>query len=170
MSRTARLALVLAVGGLLAGCGAATTTSSGPTGLSQQACVLYEVQPPSPDPRCTYIDPQAGMSANNAYKQYQPVAPAAKPAATAVAAQVPAVLARVKAAPPITENSVRSALAQAFPYDQLEVSAHAAIGDGIGFGLEVGGACVHGWVSANDQAVVVDGFNKDGGCLPLLGH
>lgn len=168
MSRMARLGLLFVVGGLLAGCGAATTTSSGSP--SRQACVLYEVQPASPDPRCTYIDPEAGMRANNAYRQYQPVAPAAKPAADAVAAQVPAVLTRVKAAPPITEDSVRSALAQAFPKDELEVSAHAAVGDGIGFGLEVGGACVHGWVSAADQAVVVDGFNNDGGCLPLLGH
>jgi hypothetical protein len=113
------------------------------------------------------------MSANNAYKQYRPVPPAGKPAADAVAARVPAVLARVRATPPITEDSVRAALTKAFPAqarDGIEVSAHAAVGSGIGFGMEVGAACVHGWVSTDSQAVEVDGFNNDGGCLPLLGH
>jgi hypothetical protein len=160
---------LVAVGGLaVAGCAATPTRSL--TGLSDEPCYVTTPISSSSTLQCASIDPDVGVRSNHVYQQYQPVPAAARPAAVAVAKQVPAVLARITAAPPITEQSVRAALASAFPRADLEVSADAAQGDGIGFGMAVGEACVHGWVSPVDQNVTVDGFSNDGGCLPLLGH
>ena len=94
-----------------------------------------------------------------------------------VAAAISRILPAIAAAPPITESSVRSALQSVIsstnPHGEIEVSAHAASGDGIGFGVFVpvgkSGACVHGWISTRDSNVAVDGISPDGGCLALLG-
>jgi hypothetical protein len=112
------------------------------------------------------------MNANNAYRSYRP-APPSTVAAQAVAAKLPGILTSIRAHPPITERSVSSALNAAFPYPayEVEVSKDAArIPGGIGYGIYVQGACVHGWVMADGQGVAVDGLSGDGGCLPLLGH
>ncbi len=126
---------------------------------------------------CDTVDPNLNLRVNNAYKDFPPATPEQARAAAPVAAVIGALLPALAAHPPVTEASVRTALEKAIgstdPKDEIEVSSHAANGDGIGFGVFVpvgkAGACVHGWVSASDNSVAVDGVSPDGGCLPLLG-
>ena len=123
------------------------------------------------------IDPNLYIQTNNAYKHYPPATKEQAAAGAPVAAAISWILPAIAAAPPITESSVRSALqsvtSSTNPHGEIEVSAHAASGDGIGFGVFVpvgkSGACVHGWISTRDSNVAVDGISPDGGCLALLG-
>lgn len=111
-------------------------------------------------------------SANNAYRNYRS-APPSTAAASQVAAELPGILQSIQAHPSVTERTVAAVLDAAFPYPmyEVEVSKDAArIPGGIGYGIYVRGACVHGWVEAGDQHVAIDGLSGDGGCLPLLGH
>lgn len=151
-------------------CGKPSETGSTVTTTSKPLCSVG-LGEPEPSADCVYVDPDAGIAANNAYRDYKPVPPGARAAADEVAKKVPAVLEAVRAQPPVTTRTVSQALQKAFPEYESEVSERAArIVGGVGYGLSVEGACVHGWVMDTDQAVTVDGLFNDGGCLPLLGH
>jgi hypothetical protein len=75
---------------------------------------------------CPGNDPQANIRANNAYRDYTSIAPAAKEAADPLIPQVRASLTRIRAHPPVTEASVRAVLLEAFPALRVDVSALAA--------------------------------------------
>jgi hypothetical protein len=149
----------------LAGCGSAASSHlAAPT---PSLC-------PNPG-ECPGNDPQANIRANNAYRDYQSIAPAAKEAADPLVPEVRTALARIRAHPPVTEASVRAVLLEAFPTLRVDVSALAArIREGIGYSVQVfvdnAVGCVHGWVSDRAQAIAVTGPTTGEGCLPLLGH
>jgi hypothetical protein len=173
MRRLAAVMLVLVAAAGACGTGD-TTSASGPRpSVSRIPCPI-PAESENPGVDCVPIDPNANISANNAYRDYKTPAPAAQAGAKPVKAKLPSVLDAVRAHPPVTEQSVSAALRAAFPElsSAIEVSEHAARieGGSVGYGMFVGGACVHGWVGATGQNVEVAGVSNDGGCLPLLGH
>jgi len=148
------------------------------TAATLGACTAPSASTGSGSGRQVPTDPYLYLRTNNAYKIYPPATAQQAAAGAPVAAAVTRILPTIAAAPPITEASVRAAITAATsvmdPRGDVEVSSHAANGDGIGFGVFVPvgkktGACVHGWISATDSHVAVDGISPDGGCLSLLG-
>lgn len=119
---------------------------------------------------CAPPDPQAGFDANHHYEQRVSPPPGDAADAGAVAAALPVLLDRIQAHPPVTADSVRAALRQAFPRYFPEVDIDTTEGPGVGFGIEVGGTCVHGYVTATDRDIETGGMVNDGGCLALRGH
>lgn len=167
MGRTRGAAAPLATGILLliAGCAsrATTTEHSGSTN-----CV------PVAGGTCAPPDPRAGFDANHHYEQRiaPPTAATSTAAASEVVARLPALLDRIQARPPVTEDSVKAVLWPAFPpprYD-AQVAADTTEGPGIGFGIDVDGICVHGWVTATGRQIGTGGLVEDGGCLAIRGH
>jgi hypothetical protein len=174
-------------GMMLGGCGSSiphaigsasrqeSTDATTPTGASSP-CPAGEVL--GTPGTCDTVNPNLNIQDNNAYKQYPPATQQQMAVAAPVMAAVSHILPTITAHPPITDASVsaylHAALSMTEPRADIQVSSHAADGDGIGFGVFVpvgtSGACVHGWVSASDSQVAVDGISPDGGCLSLLGH
>jgi hypothetical protein len=66
--------------------------------------------------------------------------------------------------------SVTAVLRGAFPGVDVQVDEPSVEGPGVGFGIEVPGACVHGYVTQTARAVGTGGLVRDGGCLALAGH
>ena len=159
MGRSGRATALLAVGMvLIAGCATRNTTGG------DINCT------PVPNGTCAPPDPQAGFEANHRYAERETPPASATVTANAVAAQLPALLDRIQARPPVTEASVRAVLVPAYPRYDPQVAANTTEGPGIGFGIDVNGACVHGWVTATDRQVETGGLVRDGGCLAMLGH
>jgi len=166
MGSTRGAAALLAAGILLltAGCASKGTTTNPGAGVAD--CT------PVAGGTCAPPDPQAGFDANHRYAQR--VSPPATASATAkeVAAGLPALLDQIQAHPPVTQDSVKAVLWPAFPYPRYdaEVAAGTTEGPGIGFGIDVNGACVHGWVTATGRNIETGGLVRDGGCLAIQGH
>jgi hypothetical protein len=92
--------------------------------------------------------------------------------ASQVAAMLPKLLDQIQAHPPVTVASVKAVLWPAFPYPKYdaEVDTNTTEGPGVGFGIDVNGACVHGWITATGRNIATGGLVRDGGCLAMQGH
>ena len=154
----------------LAGCGStspgasAGQASSSPTG----ACPSVPDQPMPDD--CVGYDPDAGMRANDAYRQRSELPAERRADAVEHREVIAAALAEAVAAGPLTADEARAALR---PLGYEDVQAHGSseiAAGGLAIGVSTGSGCVYGEVRDTEVTLDVGGGIADGGCLPAPGH
>lgn len=161
---------VLAVA-CLVGCGSTTPdTAAGeradspPTG----ACPSVHDQPMPDD--CVGYDPDAGMRANDAYRQRSELPPEWQGDAVEHRDRIAAALTEAVAAGPLTVDDARAAL-EPLGYDDVQAHGSSEVaGGGLAIGVSTGKGCVYGEVRGTEVTLDVGGGIADGGCLPAPGH
>ncbi len=161
---------VLAVA-CLVGCGSTTAdpaaderAGSSPTG----ACPTVPDQPMPDD--CVGYDPDAGMRANDAYRQRSELPPEWRDSAVEHRDQIAAALAAAVAAGPLTVDEARAAL-EPLGYDNVQAHGSSEVASGgLAIGVSTGKGCVYGEVRGTEVTLHVGGGIADGGCLPAPGH
>lgn len=161
---------VLAVAGLV-GCG---STAAGPAADAQPgstatgACPMVDDQPMPDD--CVGYDPDAGMRANDAYRQRSELPPEWQASALEHRDRIAAALTEAVAAGPLTVDEARAAL-EPLGYDDVQAHGSSeAAGGGLAIGVSTGSGCVYGEVRDTEVTLHVGGGIADGGCLPAPGH
>lgn len=144
----------------LSGC-ASSTIAAGEGSSPTAACPRQPgVELP---PGCAGYDPDAGMAANDSYRQRIDLAPDAQSAAETLVPDAHAELERARAAGVPTEQAVRAALESVGLRDVQTRDG----GTGVLFGAAAPhGGCLYGVVDASEVTVDAGGYIRDGGCLP----
>lgn len=169
MKALAVSALVVLATAFLAGCGQApaepgdSQDSPAPTG----ACPSVEHQPMPDD--CVGYDPDAGMRANDAYRQRGDLPPDLRDRALDHRDVIAAALGEAAAAGPLTAEQARDLLVP-LGYEGVQAYGSSDAGGGLAVGVSTGSGCVHGGVRGTEVTLEVGGGIADGGCLPAEGH
>ncbi|SEF18808.1 hypothetical protein [Jiangella alba] len=160
-------ALSLLAVACLAGCG--TTAADGRAGSSATgACPSVHDQPMPDD--CVGYDPDAGMRANDAYRERSVLPPGGRGEAVEHHARIVAALTEAVAAGPLTVDDARAVL-EPLGYDSVQGhgSSEVSMG-GLSIGVDVGTGCVYGEIRDTEVTLDIGGGIVDGGCLPAVGN
>ncbi|SDS50232.1 hypothetical protein SAMN04515669_1241 [Jiangella sp. DSM 45060] len=150
----------------LAGCG--TTAADARAGASATgACPSVHDQPMPDD--CVGYDPDAGMRANDAYRERSVVPPGGRGEAVEHRERIVAALTEAVAAGPLTADDARAVLEPLGYGVQAHGSSEVSMG-GLAIGVDVGSACVYGEIRDTEVTLAIGGGIVDGGCLPALGN
>ncbi|TDE08468.1 hypothetical protein [Jiangella asiatica] len=151
----------------LVGCGSIADdgrAGSSPTG----ACPSVHDQLVPDD--CVGYDPDAGMRANDAYRQRSELPPEWRDGAVEHRDRIAAALTEAVAAGPLTVDDAFAVL-QPLGYENVQAHGSSEVANGgLAIGVSTGSGCVYGEVRDTEVTLHVGGGIADGGCLPAPGH
>lgn len=119
---------------------------------------------------CVGYDPDAGMRANDAYRQRSELPPDWRDTLVEHRERIAVALTDAVAAGPLTVDDARAAL-EPLGYENVQAHGSSEVASGgLAIGVSTGKGCVYGEVRGTEVTLDVGGGIADGGCLPAPGH